>query len=150
MLQRMNLQAYTWIAPWPSPANTSGPSTSRCSMVMRMSTVADNSVSPVHMLRPLITRGSGLVYMAFTPDEKLNLILRMSEDPENQRARQPDTIAAPVFNDSGRVAPSLGLTFLRSASASQREANERFCAALKTASEEINCDLASPNRRTLA
>ena len=64
--------------------------------------------------------------------------------------RNSDTIAVPVFNDSGRVVASLGLTYFRSAFASQREANERYSAVLKTASEEITRDLTRLNRSTLA
>tara|TARA_B100000378_G_C18005592_1_gene398789 strand:- start:46 stop:828 length:783 start_codon:yes stop_codon:yes gene_type:complete len=156
----------------------------RDAVVVRMSTVPDSSVSPFHktvnMRLPLITRGLGLAYLAFTPEEELELIIRMlrtSGDPENELARHPDkisrlvamtrrrgyatraahveprnsdTIAVPVFNDGGRVVASLGLTYFRSAFASQQEAHERYSAVLKTASEEITRDLARLNRSTLA
>lgn len=155
----------------------------RDAVVVRFSTVPDSSISPFHktvnMRLPLITRGMGLAYLAFTPEEEFELIvgmLRVSNDPENDLARQPDrlhrlvemtrkrgyatraahveprnsdTIAVPVFNDSGRVVASLGLTYFMSAFASQAEACERYAPVLKTASKEITKDLARLNKTTL-
>jgi len=125
----------------------------------------------VNMRLPLITRGLGLAYLAFAEEEELGLILRMlqtSEDPENELARNPekmnrlvamtkargyatrathveprnsDTLAVPVFNDSGRVVASLGLTYFRSAFSSHREACDRYAPVLKSASKEITRDL---------
>lgn len=133
----------------------------------------------VNMRLSLITRGMGLAYLAFTSQEEFELIeamLRMSDDPEDALARHPeklqklvamtrergyatraanveprnsDTIAVPVFNDSGRVVASLGLTYFISAFASQAEACERYTPVLKTASKEISKDLARLNKSSL-
>lgn len=155
----------------------------RDAVVVRFSTVPDSSVSPFHktvnMRLPLLTRGMGLAYLAFTSDEEFDLItgmLRTSDDPENELARHPDrlkrvidttrargfatraahveprnsdTLAVPVFNDSGRVVASLGLTYFKSAFATPSEAYERYTPVLKTASKEITKDLTRLNRSQL-
>jgi IclR family mhp operon transcriptional activator len=155
----------------------------RDAVVVRFSTVPDSSVSPFHktvnMRLPLITRGMGLAYLAFTPQEEFDLIigmLRNSDDPEDELARHPEklnrlvtltrergyavrspqveprnsnTIAVPVFNDNGRVVASLGLTYFTSAFSSQNEASERYGSVLKTASKEISKDLARLNKSSL-
>lgn len=155
----------------------------RDAVVVRFSTVPDSSISPFHktvnMRLPLITRGMGLAYLAFTPEEEFELIvgmLRASNDPEDELARHPDklqrlvamtrergyatrsshveprnsdTIAVPVFNDNGRVVASLGLTYFLSAFTSQADACERYAAVLKTASKEISKDLTRLNKSSL-
>lgn len=148
----------------------------RDAVVVRFSTVPDSSVSPFHktvnMRLPLITRGMGLAYLAFTQKEEFELIvgmLRNSDDPEDELARQPEkldrlvaqtrergyavrsplveprnsnTIAVPIYNDADRVVASLGLTYFISAFPSQSEACDRYAAVLKAASKEISVDLA--------
>ena len=152
-------------------------------VVVRLSTVPDSSMSPFHktvnMRLPLITRGMGLAYLAFTPQEEFDLIvgmLRNSEEPEDELARHPErldrlvqvtrergyalrspqveprnsnTIAVPVFNDNGRVVASLGLTYFTSAFPSQNDACDRYAPVLKTASDEISKDLARLNKSSL-
>ena len=156
----------------------------RDAVIVRFSTVPDSSVSPFHktvnMRLPLLTRGMGLAYLAFTPEEEFDLIvgmLRNSDDPEDHSARHPDqlrrlisitrergyavrsseveprnsnTIAVPIYNENNRVVASLGLTYFISAFPSQSEACERYAAVLKSASQEITKDLARLNRTTLA
>lgn len=121
----------------------------------------------------------GLAYLAFTSDEEFELIvgmLRNSSDPEDELASHPErlarlvaltrqrgyatrslnvepknsnTIAVPVFNESGRVMASIGLTYFTSAFASQGEACDHYALILKTASAEISQDLARINRGPL-
>lgn len=148
----------------------------RDAVVVRFSTVPDSSMSPFHttvnMRLPLITRGMGLAYLAFTSDEERNLIINMlrnSDDPENALAHHPNelmkliekvreqgyatrspgveprnsnTIAVPIFNPEGRTMASLGLTYFTSAFKSRAEACTQYAPILRTASEEITQDLA--------
>ena len=154
----------------------------RDAVVVRFSTVPDSSMSPFHktvnMRLPLITRGMGLAYLAFTAPEEFELIvemLRNSDDPEDRLARQPEklnrlveqtrlrgyatrslhveprnsnTIAVPIFNESGRVVASLGLTYFTSAF-SEAEACERYVPVLKSGAVEISQDLARLNKSSL-
>lgn len=147
----------------------------RDAVVVRFSTVPDSSVSPFHktvnMRLPLLTRGMGLAYFAFTPKEEFDLLvemLRQSDDPENSLAHHPDrldkivqqirqqgyasrarhveprnsnTIAVPIMNEANRVVASLGLTYFTSAFP-EAEACERYVPVLKSASAEITQDLA--------
>ena len=71
----------------------------RDAVVVRFSTVPDSSMSPFHktvnMRLPLLTRGMGLAYLAFTPKEEFDLIiemLRRSDDPEDTLAQQKDRL----------------------------------------------------------
>jgi IclR family mhp operon transcriptional activator len=147
----------------------------RDAVVVRFSTVPDSSMSPFHktvnMRLPLLTRGMGLAYLAFTPTEEFDLIvemLRRSGDPEDSLAHHSDqlnqlirqirrqgyasrarhveprnsnTIAVPVMNEAGRVVASFGLTYF-TAALSEAEACERYVAVLKSTSAEITQDLA--------
>lgn len=63
-------------------------------MVVRLSTIADSPVSPLHasinMRLQLLTRGLGRAYLAFCPRSERDLILSFlakSSDPENAGAR---------------------------------------------------------------
>ena len=130
------------------------------------------------MRLPLLTRGMGLAYLAFTPAEECDLIvsmLRNSADPEDRLAQSPEavarlisvtrdqgfavrspeaqprnsnTIAVPIYNEHGRVVASLGLTYFISAFPSLRAACEMYGPVLKDASKEITKDLARLNRTT--
>ncbi|MCJ8140052.1 helix-turn-helix domain-containing protein [Falsirhodobacter halotolerans] len=154
----------------------------RDAVVVRFSTVPDSSVSPFHktvnMRLPLLTRGMGLAYLAFTPPEECDLIvnmLRNSDDPEDRLAQSPEavarlisvtreqgfavrspeaqprnsnTIAVPIYNEHGRVVASLGLTYFISAFPSLRSACETYGPVLKDASREITKDLTRLNRTT--
>lgn len=145
-------------------------------VVVRFSTVPDSSMSPFHatvnMRLPLITRGMGLAYLAFTSEEQFELILDMlrnSDEPEDAMAHHPrelmklidhvrkvgyatrskhveptnsDTIAVPIVNKDGRVMASLGLTYFSSAFKCQAEACERYVPVLQSAAKEISRDLA--------
>ncbi len=147
----------------------------RDAVVVRFSTVPDSSMSPFHktvnMRLGLLTRGMGLAYLAFTPQEELDLlieIMRHSGDPENKLAhdeakvnqivkqirsqgyasrarhvepRNSNTIAVPIMNENGRVVASLGLTYF-TAAFSEAEACERYVSVLKSTSTEITHDLA--------
>lgn len=151
----------------------------RDAVVVRFSTVPDSALSPFHatvnMRLPLITRGMGLAYLAFTSDEEYALItdmLRSSSDPEHAMAHHPrelwhlvekvrtagyatraayveprnsNTIAVPIFGGDGKVKASLGLTYFISAFKSQEEACARYAPVLKAASSEISQDLARLN-----
>ncbi|UJQ94728.1 helix-turn-helix domain-containing protein [Mariluticola halotolerans] len=148
----------------------------RDAVVVRFSTVPDSSMSPFHatvnMRLPLITRGMGLAYLAFTSEEQFALIidiLRSTNDPEDAMAHHPrelmklvdhvkevgyatrarhveptnsNTIAVPIINGEGRVMASLGLTYFTSAFKSQAEACERYVPVLQLAASEITQDLA--------
>lgn len=147
----------------------------RDAVVVRFSTVPDSSMSPFHktvnMRLPLLTRGMGLAYLAFTPREEFDLIvemLRRSDDPEDSLARHRDkldrliqqvrqqgyasrarhveprnsnTIAVPIMNEAGRVVASLGLTYFTVA-LSEADACSRYVPVLKSTSAEITQDLA--------
>jgi len=151
----------------------------RDAVVVRFSTVPDSSMSPFHatvnMRLPLITRGMGLAYFAFTQPEEFELIvdmLRNSKDPENAMAHHPrelmrlvnhvrevgyatrarhveptnsNTIAVPILNADGRVMASLGLTYFSSAFKSQAEACDRYAPILKSAASEISQELGRLN-----
>lgn len=148
-------------------------------IVVRFSTVPDSSISPFHktvnMRLPLITRGMGLAYLAFTDREEFELlidILRRSNNPEDALAHHPEelkrlvarvrqngyatrspavepknsnTIAVPLFNEDGRVLASLGLTYFTSAFGSEQEACDRYVPVLKLAAAEVTQDLARLN-----
>lgn len=148
----------------------------RDAVVVRFSTVPDSAISPFHatvnMRLPLITRGMGLAYLAFTSEEEFELIvemLRATNDPENAMAHHPkelmrlvsyvrevgyatraahvepknsNTIAVPILGGDGRVKASLGLTYFTSAFQTREEAYERYAPELKAASKEITEDLA--------
>jgi len=156
----------------------------RDAVVVRFSTVPDSTMSPFHktvnMRLPLITRGMGLAYLAFTPPEEFELIvdmLRKSNDPEDSLAHQPErlnklvaqvrrqgyavrsphvepknsnTIAVPILNESGRVIASFGLTYFTSAFSSLSEACERYVPVLQATAREISQDLARINKSSLA
>lgn len=152
----------------------------RDAVVVRFSTVPDSSISPFHatvnMRLPLITRGMGLAYLAFTSQQEFELILdmlRSTDDPENALAHHPrelgrlveqvraagyatraphveprnsNTIAVPILDGDSRVKASLGLTYFTSAFKSQEEACARYAPVLKAAAAEISQDLARLNR----
>lgn len=152
----------------------------RDAVVVRFSTVPDSSISPFHatvnMRLPLITRGMGLAYLAFTSQQEFELILdmlRSTDDPENALAHHPrelgrlveqvraagyatraphveprnsNTIAVPILDGDNRVKASLGLTYFTSAFKSQEEACARYAPVLKAAAAEISQDLARLNR----
>lgn len=147
----------------------------RDAVVVRFSTVPDSAMSPFHktvnMRLPLLTRGMGLAYLAFTPKEEFDLIIDMllrSDDPEDGLAQHKDklnrliqqvrrqgyasrakyveprnsnTIAVPIMNEAGRVVASLGLTYF-TAALSEAKACERYVPVLKSTSMEITQDLA--------
>ncbi|GGF75537.1 MULTISPECIES: DNA-binding transcriptional regulator [Mameliella] len=147
----------------------------RDAVVVRFSTVPDSSMSPFHttvnMRLPLITRGMGLAYLAFAPEEERDLIfdmLRNSNDPENALVHHPkelmnlietvraqgyatrsagvepqnsNTIAVPIFTAGGRIIASLGLTYFTSAFKAQADACARYAPILQRTSEEITRDL---------
>lgn len=147
----------------------------RDAVVVRFSTVAESSISPFHktvnMRLPLLTRGLGLAYLAFTEKEELDLIvdmLRQCDDPENGLAhyserlakrldqvrkagyatrsslvepKNSNTIAVPIFNEDGRAVASLGLTYFTTAFRSEKEACERYVPVLQSAASEILLDL---------
>lgn len=151
----------------------------RDSIVVRFSTVPDSKISPFHrtvnMRLPLLTRGLGLAYLAFAPDEERDLllnILRRSDDPENAIAhrhrhladlfrkirtdgyairaahvepRNSNTIAVPIFDEHKRVVASLGITYFKSAFTSVEEACERYAPILSHAASEISEDLTRLN-----
>lgn len=144
-------------------------------MVVRFSTVPDSPISPFHktvnLRLPLITRGLGLAYFAFTSKEEFELIVGMlqeSKNLEDELARYPDklrqlvertrqrgyatrsplveprnsnTIAVPIFNEAGRVMASLGLTYFTSAFKTEAEACDRYAPILKSAAAAISQDL---------
>lgn len=156
----------------------------RDAVVVRFSTVPDSSVSPFHktinMRLQMLTRAMGLAYLAFTPEDECTLIidmLRKSEDPEDQYARNPllverilqkvradgyavrspeveprnsNTIAVPIFDENGRAKASLGLTYFKSAFGSESEACARYVPVLRAASAEITRDLARLNSNRLS
>ena len=55
--------------------------------------------------------------------------------------RNSDTIAVPIIAKNGRVLASLGLTYFKSAFASDQEARERYVPILKSAAVAISEDL---------
>lgn len=148
----------------------------RDAVAVRFSTIPDSAISPFHrtvnMRLPMLTRGLGLAYFAFAPEEERSLILsilRESDDPENRLAHSPDivarqvaeicshgfairpayaeprnsnTIAVPIFNTEMRVAASLGITYFRSAFPSTEAATDKYVPLLRNASQEITVDLA--------
>ncbi|WEX10940.1 helix-turn-helix domain-containing protein [Chelativorans sp. AA-79] len=152
----------------------------RDAVVVRFSTVPDSAISPFHatvnMRLPLITRGMGLAYLAFTCEPEFELIvdmLRASDDPEHALAhhsrelrrlvehvrsvgyatraphvepKNSNTIAVPIFGSDNKVKASLGLTYFTSAFKSQEEACARYAPVLKAAASEISQDLARLNR----
>lgn len=149
-------------------------------VVVRFSTVPDSAISPFHatvnMRLPLITRGMGLAYLAFTGEQEFELIvdmLRSSDDPENALAHHPrelkrlvervrsvgyatraehvepknsNTIAVPIFGSDNKVKASFGLTYFISAFQSVEEACARYAPVLKAAAREISQDLARLNQ----
>lgn len=127
--------------------------------------------STVNRRLQMLTRGMGLAYVAFIESEEFNLILEVlmkSEDPEDGLSHHPDqikrtlahirkvgyatrssmveprnsnTIAVPIISHEGRVLASLGLTYFKSAFASEIEACERFAPILQSAAAAISDDL---------
>lgn len=127
--------------------------------------------STLNLRLPLLTRGLGLAYLAFCPRPEQELILgilRSVRGAETQLAHHPDavhrlldqvradgyatrspeveprssnTIAVPIFDASGRVAASLGMTFFTSSFRSLREACDRYVDVLKAAAGDICKDL---------
>lgn len=119
----------------------------------------------------MLTRGMGLAYLAFLDDEDRDLmigILSRSADPENALSHHPNelrrllaqirengyatrstaveprnsnTIAVPILAKGGRVLASLGLTYFKSAFASEQLAQEHFVPVLKSAATAISEDL---------
>ena len=144
-------------------------------VVVRFSTVPDSAMSPFHktvnMRLGLFYRGLGLAYLAFAPDEQIELTIDMlarSDDPENALAREPErlwrmiksvqmngfaerapnveptnsnTLAVPIFNEQGRVTASIGLTYFTSAFRSRGEAVTRYLDSLQRSSREISGEL---------
>ena len=144
-------------------------------VVVRFSTVPNSAMSPFHktvnMRLGLFYRGLGLAYLAFAPDEQIELTIEMlarSDDPENALARDPkhlwrmietvrkngyaerapnvepsssNTLAAPIFNEHGRVTASIGLTYFTSAFRTRDEAVSRYLESLQRSSQEISGEL---------
>ena len=151
-------------------------------IAVRFSTIPDSAISPFHrtvnMRLPILTRGLGLAYFAFTSREEQDLIVSIllkSDDPQAALASNPsrlekvvaqirqqgyatrpsdiepknsNTIAVPIFNGEGRVIASLGITYYRSAFANTSEATERYVPLLKSASSEISVDLERLSKAT--
>jgi len=127
--------------------------------------------STVNRRLQMLTRGMGLAYVAFIESEEFELILEVlmkSEDPEDGLSHHPDkvrrlladirkvgyatrssmveprnsnTIAVPIISKEGRVLATLGLTYFKSAYASEREACELFAPILQSAAVAISDDL---------
>lgn len=145
------------------------------SVAIRFSTIPDSAISPFHktvnMRLPILTRGLGLAYFAFAPEEERATIvktLQALDDPEaalshntdllaaitekiraqgfatrpkEAHPQNSDTIAVPVYNGDGRVVASLGLTYFRSAFSDTDAATNKFVTVLKEASKEITIDI---------
>lgn len=127
--------------------------------------------STVNRRLQMLTRGLGLAYLAFIESEERDLILEAlakSEDPEDGLSHHPqevnrllsqvrkagyatrasfveprnsNTIAVPIISQEGRVLASLGLTYFKSAFASEQEACERFVPVLQSSAVAISDDL---------
>jgi len=127
--------------------------------------------STVNRRLQMLTRGLGLAYLAFIESEERDLILEAlakSEDPEDGLSHHPqevnrllsqvrkagyatrasfveprnsNTIAVPIISQEGRVLASLGLTYFKSAFASEQEACERFVPILQSSAIAISDDL---------
>lgn len=127
--------------------------------------------STVNRRLQMLTRGMGLAYVAFVESEEFALILdalTKSDDPEDGLSHHPDelnhlltqvrkagyatrasfveprnsnTIAVPIISQEGRVLASLGLTYFKSAFATEQEACERFVPILRSAAVAISDDL---------
>lgn len=127
--------------------------------------------STVNRRLQMLTRGMGLAYVAFIESEEFALILdalTKSDDPEDGLSHHPDelnhlltrvrkagyatrasfveprnsnTIAVPIISQEGRVLASLGLTYFKSAFATEQEACERFVPILQSAAVAISDDL---------
>ena len=127
--------------------------------------------STVNRRLQMLTRGLGLAYLAFIESAERDLILEAlakSEDPEDGLSHHPqevkrllsqvrkagyatrasfveprnsNTIAVPIISQEGRVLASLGLTYFKSAFASEQEACERFVPVLQSAAVAISDDL---------
>ena len=127
--------------------------------------------STVNRRLQMLTRGMGLAYVAFVESEEFALILdalTKSDDPEDGLSHHPDelnhlltrvrkagyatrasfveprnsnTIAVPIISQEGRVLASLGLTYFKSAFATEQEACERFVPILQSAAVAISDDL---------
>ncbi|WP_316860578.1 helix-turn-helix domain-containing protein [uncultured Cohaesibacter sp.] len=144
-------------------------------IVVRFSTIPDSAISPFHMTvnmrLPILTRGLGLAFFAFSKEDERELILqslRQSDDPEAVLSRDKDrlaamieqvreqgyatrserakptnsnTIAVPIFAGDGRVVASMGLTYFRSAFPNMQSAIDRYVPLLKQASREITTDI---------
>jgi len=61
--------------------------------------------------------------------------------PAHAEPRNSNTIAVPIFNTDQRVIASLGITYFRSAFASESEPVRKYVPLLKRASKEITIDL---------
>lgn len=127
--------------------------------------------STVNRRLRLLTRGLGLAYVSFLDPEEFSLILdvlKRSGDPEDAISHHPDdverlvarvrkagyatrsslveprnsnTIAVPIISQEGRVLASLGLTYFKSAFATEQEACERYAPILQAAAAAISDDL---------
>lgn len=132
--------------------------------------------STVNRRLQMLTRGLGLAYVAFIEAEELDLILDVlakSDDPEDGLSHHPDeirrmlahirkvgyatrssmveprnsnTIAVPIISQEGRVLASLGLTYFKSAFASELEACQRYAPILQSAAVAISDDLGRLSR----
>lgn len=132
--------------------------------------------STVNRRLQMLTRGLGLAYVAFIEAEEFDLILDVlakSDDPEDGLSHHPDeirrmlahirkvgyatrssmveprnsnTIAVPIISQEGRVLASLGLTYFKSAFASELEACERYAPILQSAAVAISDDLGRLSR----
>jgi IclR family mhp operon transcriptional activator len=132
--------------------------------------------STVNRRLQMLTRGLGLAYIAFVETEEFSLILdalTKSEDPEDGLSHHPqeldrmlaqirksgyatrasfveprnsNTIAVPIISQEKRVLASLGLTYFKSAFASEQEACERFVPILQSAAVAISDDLGRLSR----
>lgn len=115
--------------------------------------------------------GLGLAYVSFLDPEEFDLILdvlKRSGDPEDAISHHPDdverlvsrirragyatrsslveprnsnTLAVPIVSQEGRVLASLGLTYFKSAFATEQEACARYAPILQAAATAISDDL---------
>jgi IclR family mhp operon transcriptional activator len=127
--------------------------------------------STVNRRLGMLTRALGLAYVAFLDPEAFDLtmnILRNSNDPEDARSHHPaeierlmaqiretgyatrsslveprnsNTIAVPIIGKADSVLATVGLTYFKSAFASDQQAIDRFAPVLKSAASAISEDL---------
>ncbi|WP_416798659.1 DNA-binding transcriptional regulator [Ciceribacter azotifigens] len=127
--------------------------------------------STVNRRLGMLTRALGLAYVAFLDREAFDLtmgILKNSENPEDALSHHPNeidrlmrriredgyatrsslveprnsnTIAVPIISKGGSVLATIGLTYFKSAFATDLQAIDRFAPVLKSAASAISEDL---------